>query len=188
MIVSPFPFIVVNYLALINLSQMEFKTRTGVFFLLQILLIIASLSLASLNLFAPVFKTGFLRYNYIAYYLLGITWLLRIYRQIYSSIVGKPILKVNENYLYDLNNDITYDWKDVDSVDIKRSFLIINLKQPSVYLDKIGNSFRRFLIKLLFRPNTKSALFFIDLDIVEAEKSELVGIINDYRNQRIHIE
>ena len=167
---------------------MEFKTKTDLLFLLQILLVIGSLSVASLDLFAPVFKTGFLRYNYIVYYLLGITWLLKIYGQIYSSFIGKPILKVNENYLYDLNNDITYYWKDVDSLDIKRSFLIINLKQPSAYLDKIGNSFRRFLVKLLYTPNTTTTLFFINMDIIDGDKNELFEVINNYRTKASQLE
>ena len=119
---------------------MEFKAKFGGFFLLQILLIVGCLVVASLDLFAPVFKNGFLHYNYVIYYLLALTWSFKIYRQFYGLFIDKPILIINESYLYDFNHDITYYWKDIDNVYRKRNFLIINLKQPAEYLDRTPGS------------------------------------------------
>ena len=159
---------------------MEFKTRLSGFLFFQILLILALLSDATLDLLSPVFKTGFLHYNFIIYYLAGITWLLRIYRQIYSLITGKPILTINENYLYDFIDDIKYDWKDVEEIEEKQGFIYIKLYKPINYLNKIGNWHRRWVKKKWFNPTGKHSLFTIDSSLIAEDPNKLLEILNDY--------
>jgi hypothetical protein len=43
-------------------------------------------------------------------------------------------------------------------------------------------------VKLWYKPNTKKALFFIDMDIVETDKNDLFEIINNYRTKASQIE
>jgi hypothetical protein len=144
--------------------------------------------LACLNFFSPIFKQGLLHYNYILYSLMAFTGLFTIYRPIYAVIIDKPILTVDESYIYDFNNDIKYDWKDIEKIYKKGRALYIKLYKPKDYLDKIGNPHRRFITRLWFKPNSKRSLFYIETNLAETNGNELLDILEKFRKQALSIE
>jgi len=128
----------------------------------------------------PLVAVGFRHYTYIIFLSTAFLWFLRCYRQIYSALVGKDVLTVNESYIYDFIGDIKYYWKDVDEIYEMNSFLFIKLYEPEQYLEKIGNPFERLLVKLWFKPSSKKPSFFINIDTVAADPDDLLKILNDY--------
>jgi hypothetical protein len=157
------------------------RIRYSGFFVFQILVIAGLLFVAGLDFFHPVFKQGFFHYDYVIKILLALTFLIQIYRQVYAVIINKPILTVTDKYLYDFVFDIKYYWKDIVEIYEKNGHLFINLYYQEDYLNKIGNPLRRFVARRWFKPGRKKTLFFINLDIVEADPNKLLEIFENYR-------
>ena len=164
---------------------MAFKVRFSGFFMTQLLLILAFLCLASWDFFSPQYNQGFLHYKYIIYVVAALPWIVQIYRPICSVIINKPILTVNDDYIYDFNYDIKYFWKDIEEIYEKRGYLYINLYHPEDYLNKIGNAHRRFVAKLWFKLNRETSLFVINKDIIDVDGHKLLEILDGYSMKAI---
>jgi len=159
---------------------MAFKIRYNGYFTTQLFLIKLFLLLFCLNFFWPFPRHDLSHYNYIFYALTAVALAIQIYRPIYAAITHKPILTVNDEYIYDFNFDIRYEWKDVEEFYEKNGLLYVNLYHPENYLNKIGNPHRRFVAKLWFKPERKKSLFIIKTDMIDEDGNDLLEILDDY--------
>jgi hypothetical protein len=167
---------------------MEFKVGYGNFFVFKIIMAVIFGGLGLLDFLSPISHTGFLQYKWVLETALSFLWILQIYRLIFLSVLKKPILTINERYLYDHNCKIRYWWKDIEEIYEKRGFLFIGLYCPKDYLDKIDEPIVRFVANLRFKLNRTKTLFFIHLETVEVDPNELLEILDDYSVKAINLE
>jgi hypothetical protein len=157
---------------------MKFKLRFGSFFILKIVMIITFSWLTFHSIDAPTIYDW--QYDYILYIILILAITAQCYRLIYSALTGKPVLIVNEAFIYDFDGDIKYYWRDIETISERDSYLFINLYQPTEYLDKIGNPVQRFKVKFWFKPGKKRSLFTINIDNVAKDSITLLKLLNNY--------
>ena len=119
------------------------------------------------------------------YSLLGI-WLclaLVIWIQFarFLSIVlnKKPLLTINEVFVFDRIYNIEYQWSDIKEIVESGSTLYVILYSPDTYLNKIHNPLRRFYCKTYYSI-TKNTPFKINLSFVNANKNALLEILKMY--------
>jgi hypothetical protein len=167
---------------------MDFKIRYSSFFKFKLANAIIWLGLAILDFVSPMNISELWHYKYLVEALTAFLWLLQIYRPLYSGLFNKPILTANEEYIYDFANDIIYYWKDISDVYEEKSSLFINLYPPNDYLNRIGNPVRRFITRLRFKPNRKRSLFFIDIDLVDVDRNDLLEILDNYSIKAMAID
>lgn len=159
---------------------MNFKIRFGTMFIGQIIMISCWSVVGLMDVISPIFKDGFRHYTYILTFLIVVLNLFQCYRHIYAAVFNKNVLSVNENYIYDFIGDVKYYWEDIHEIEEKSGFLTIKLYNPVDYLDKFRNPFKRFTVKLWFKPDEKRSSFLIDIGSVAADPVELLEILNDY--------
>lgn len=159
---------------------MNFKIRFGTMFIGQIIMAFCFLLVGLMDVIAPIFKDGFRHYTYILSFLIVVLNLFQCYRHIYAAVFNKYVLCVNESYIYDFIGDVKYYWKDIEEINEKSGFLTVKLYKPVDYLDKLRNPFKRFKVKLWFKPGEKRSSFLIDIDSVAADPDELLELLNEY--------
>lgn len=128
----------------------------------------------------PLSKDWLVYYGYIPCILIVLLTVATCYREVYAVIAGKPILTVDDTFIYDFAGDVKYYWKDIREIYERDSFLFIDLYHPEEYLNKIGNPAKRLKVKLWFKPDSKRSSFVINIDNVAKDPTELLKILNDY--------
>jgi hypothetical protein len=86
---------------------------------------------------------------------------VQFYRPIYALLFTKPILTVNETYVYDFVTNTSYYWRDIEDITQNNRSLYINLENPDEYLKKTGAPLKKFARKLWYKPGKNQFLLLI---------------------------
>jgi hypothetical protein len=157
---------------------MEFKIKYGSNFVLNIFFMFIAIVFAYITYHS--FKTGLMDYAYKGWLFIALLRFYAYYRPLYLSIVNKPALIANREYIFDLTKNMKYYWKDIDTVYEKHTYLFIKLYKPKDYLNKINNPVKKVITWVIIQLLPKKSPFFIDTDIVDIHPSALLDILDDY--------
>jgi len=158
---------------------MEFKIYYSSAFIMDMFLMISAILLACLNFFSPVFKSGYLHYNYIPWLLIAIVKLFQYKKYIPFIFTESPIFTFNENYIHDKPNNIRYYWADVKAITKGYYLLNIWVYQPENYLSGFHNTIKRWRAKRMIKKGKSP--YFINIDIIDANDNDLLAVLNEYR-------
>jgi len=161
---------------------MEFQTRISGTFVMNMTFILLAFCMAAYGAVYPILSPSYFHYLYMVWLIIGFTRLI-VYRKYFNFVAGrKTILVVNGSFIYDLANDIKYNWDDINSVYEDNAYLYINLLDPDVYLAAIKNPFKRLKEKLTGES------FRINIDMVNINADVLLEILEEYSDEAIEIE
>jgi len=158
---------------------MEFKIRYSNTFVMNIILMILALFMTGLDFFFPVFKEGFLHYQYGAWLLLFLTSFIQYRKYLFIGLTDKPVLIINEVYINDLARNTKYYWCDIREVYEKNGYLRIILYNPTNYLSSFHNAIKRFWAKHLVNSKKRTP-YIINIDVVDVNPNVLLELLDDY--------
>jgi len=157
---------------------MEFKTRMSSTFIMNIFMIALALGMAVFSYFYKGFRYPIFNYSCILWLFIAYVRLMNYRRYIYLMLNGKPVLIVNENYIYDLAKDIKYYWQDIDEIFEENSYLYIKLHKPNEYLEKLEGGVKRFISDVF--SNKYNTPFVINADMVNVNSQALLEMLDNY--------
>jgi hypothetical protein len=136
---------------------------------------------ALIVLFSSMFFFSKNKHDYF-YYITAGTYLLllsiiisRLVKLLYFFLRKKPVLIVNELYIFDCYDDEKFYWIDILEVVVEtNSVLMIELNKPDKYLKKSKKLFSRFL-----KPRSRYYIP-LHLNLNEADAKEFTEKLNDY--------
>ncbi|MDB4923838.1 STM3941 family protein [Mucilaginibacter sp.] len=158
---------------------MEFKIRYSNTFVMNMSLIIIALLMASWDFISPTFQHGFLHYKYILWLVLALVRFLHYRKYIYLGLANKPVLIVNETYIYDLTKNIKYYWEDIKEVYERNAYLYINLYKPDDYLDNFHNPIKKLIAKNIIAAKDRTP-YNINIDLINVNPNVFLEILDDY--------
>ena len=91
----------------------------------------------------------------------------------------KPILIINEQYVFDRISGLEYSWTDISEIVDDGGILDIILAEPSIYLNKIKNPLRKAYFKMRFNL-MQSNPFRIQVNLIDVNKKALLELLNNY--------
>ena len=161
---------------------MEFHTRISGTFVMNMIFILLAFCMAVYSAVYANLSHSFFRYLYVVWLIIGLTRFM-IYRNYFNFVAGrKTILIVNETFIYDLANNIKYNWEDINSVNEDNAYLYINLRNPNEYMAGIKNPLKRL------RKRLTGESFRINIDMVNVNPNVLLEILEEYSDEAIEIE
>ena len=158
---------------------MEFKTKLSNVFVMNMIMIILALCMSAFSFFYTGFRYPIFHYSCILWLVIAFIRLKAYIKYIQLRFYQKPVLIVNENYIYDLAKEIKYYWKDIKEIYDDNGYLYINLYEPEDYLNNIKGPFNRFMAGFRKTP------FTINVDMVYVNQSVLLDILDDYSIEAI---
>ncbi|BAU54745.1 hypothetical protein [Mucilaginibacter gotjawali] len=102
------------------------------------------------------------------------------YRIFLSVFINKPILIVNDEYVYDFVSDIKFYWKDIEGIREEKGYLRITLFDPIKYVDHAVSKRDNFFSKLLRKPYDKNNIFKINANFIKANLNNLLEVMDDF--------
>src|SRR5258708_7761657 len=122
---------------------MEFKTRISNTFIMNMFMIALALLMAYCTFFHRGFRYEIFNYSYVVWLFIAFIRLRNYRRYIYLMLLNKPVLIVNETYIYDLAKNVKYYWKDIESIYEDNAYLYIKLYKPDEYLTAKGKPLKK---------------------------------------------
>lgn len=159
---------------------MEFKSRISYNFISKVLVAIIALCIAIFGVFKTSYISEGFVFIYIAVFFIVILRLIMYRRYIYLHFFKKPVLVIDESYIYDVVAGIKYYLKDIDFVYENNAYLYIKLHYPAEYLNKIGDPIKRFILNVDYEPNAKETPYKINLDFVKVDLNVLLELLDDF--------
>ncbi|BAU54744.1 hypothetical protein MgSA37_02922 [Mucilaginibacter gotjawali] len=100
-------------------------------------------------------------------------------------VINKPMLTINESYIFDHFNDRKYYWTDIEDIVATgpRDLLQIYLYEPKIYPRTITTPIEKFLQSIIKRKPKPNDSYFIDLSMVNFgwdKYDQFVDALNDY--------
>jgi hypothetical protein len=165
---------------------MEFKTRISSTFIMNMFLIALALGMAVISFFYASFRYPFFHYSYLIWLIIAYVRFRTYRRYIYLILNNKPVLIINESYVYDGAKKIKYYWKDIEEVYDDNAYLYLKLHNPEEYLNKLGNPANRFTSEVF--SNVHKTPFVINTDMVNVNANVFLEILNNYSDQAFDLE
>jgi len=159
---------------------MEFKGRISFNFISKMLVVIVALGIAVFGIFKTSYNSDGYVFIYIVFFFIAAIRPILYRRYIYLILCRKPVLVINESYIYDVATEIKYYLKDIDLVYEHNAYLYVRLHHPSEYLNKIGDPIKRFILNLDYEPNAKETPYKINLDLVKIDLNVLFELLDDF--------
>ena len=153
---------------------MEFKVNQSSTFIMNMFLVVLALLMAFYSRLHTDPSDGIISYAYILWLLIAILRFSTYRKYLYLMIYGKPVLIVNEEYIYDAAQDIKYKWEDITEIKEANAFLYIELDNEKEYLARIKNPLTRLIIVL------RGTALRINIDMVKVNPNALLQILDDY--------
>ena len=100
-------------------------------------------------------------------------------------VINKPMLTINESYIFDHYNDRKYYWNDIEDMIVTGpcDLLQIYFYEPKIYPRTITNPIEKFLPSIIKRKPKRNDSYFIDLSMVTFrwdKYDQFVDALNDY--------
>jgi hypothetical protein len=102
------------------------------------------------------------------------------YKIFLSVFTNKPILIVNDDYIYDFVSDLKFYWKDIEGILEDKGYLRIRLFDPIKYVDQAVSKRNNLLSKLQRRPYDRNKIFKINANFIHANLNNLLEVMDDY--------
>lgn len=145
---------------------------------MNLLTMIFAIIAACLGLFSPVFKSGFLHYNFILWFLVALIKFFQCKKYIPYALSDKPVFALNESYIYDIPNKRKYYLKDIKDI-TKKYYITIWLNDPSSYLPVFHTGIERWWANR--RINNGKSPYLINIDVIDANDDDLFAVLNEYK-------
>ena|ERR1700761_7788254 len=158
---------------------MEFEVRYGNVFVMNLLLIGLAIVMAFLSFFGSFSGYGLLKYFCALWMLIAFVRYLSYRRYISLRYRHKPVLTVNEIFIYDAVKNIKYYWKDIEEVYENNLYLYIKLNNPASYIQYISNPYRKFMAKRAVKSQGETP-FTINMDMIKVNPNVLLETLDEY--------
>ncbi len=96
----------------------------------------------------------------------------RLAKVLYFCILKRPILETNDVFIFDHYKNIKYYWNDIEKINTTNSRITLTLREPHKYFREIANPFSRLRTRVLCDLYNETALFKIDISILEFNEKE----------------
>ncbi len=179
-------FFVVGWV-LTDIYGVEFKIRISNRLIMNVCLIILGSIMAVWSFFAFQHYAGVLRYVFIPWAIIALMRFSNYGKYLYTAVKGSPALIINENYIYDVVNNIKYNWKDIEEVYEENSYLYIDLCNPGNYAANISNPIKKMQITAGLGDNVATP-FKINIDVVNVDRTVLLELLDKYSIQATETE
>ncbi len=158
---------------------MEFEVRYGNVFVMNLLLIGLAIVMAFLSFFGSLSGHGLLKFFCALWMLIAFVRYLSYRQYISLRYRHKPVLTVNEIFIYDAAKNIKYYWKDIEEVYENNLYLYIKLNNPADYIQYISNPYRKFIAKQAVKSGRETP-YVINMDMIKVNPNVLLEMLDEY--------